>query len=330
MKKILMIGTGGTIASAATADGLEPQISSAEILHYIPDISKLCEIDTLEVCNIDSTNISPHIWTLLTETIREHYERYDGFVITHGTDTMAYTAAALSYMIQHSPKPIVITGSQKPINMEISDSKTNLYDSFLYASSDKASGVQIVFNGKVILGTRGRKTHSKSYNAFSSINYPYIAVIQDSHLISFIELPKSEGPAFYPMMNPKVGLFKLTPGAEADVLDFMLAKNDAMIIESYGVGGIPSLPEYGFNDTIKKWTSEGKIIVMTTQVPNEGSDMEVYKVGHALKSQLNILEAYDMTTEAVVTKLMWALGRESNPEKIKQLFYQTIANDILY
>lgn len=330
MKKILMIGTGGTIASAATPDGLEPQISSAEILHYIPGISKLCKIDTLEVCNIDSTNISPPIWTLLTETIREHYESYDGFVITHGTDTMAYTAAALSYMIQHSPKPIVITGSQKPINMEISDSKTNLYDSFLYASSDKASGVQIVFNGKVILGTRGRKTHSKSYNAFSSINYPYIAVIQDNHLISFIEQPKAEQPAFYPMMNPKVGLFKLTPGVEADILDYMFSKKDAVVIESYGVGGIPSLPEYGFNDTIQKWTKKGKIIVMTTQVPNEGSDIEVYKVGHSLKSQLNVLEAYDMTTEAVVTKLMWVLGRESNPEKIKQLFYQTIANDILY
>lgn len=330
MKRILMLGTGGTIASAATPDGLEPQISSAEILHYIPDISKLCQIDTLEVCNIDSTNISPHIWTLLTETIREQYERYDGFVITHGTDTMAYTAAALSYMIQRSPKPIVITGSQKPINMEISDSKTNLYDSFLYASSDKASGVQIVFNGKVILGTRGRKTHTKSYDAFSSINYPYIAVIQDKHLIQFIEQPKSETPAFYPSINPKVGLFKLTPGAEADVLDYMLSKKDAVIIESYGVGGIPSLPEYGFNEVIQKWTKHGKVIVMTTQVPNEGSDMEVYKVGHELKNQVNIFEAYDMATEAVVTKLMWALGRTTDVEDVKQLFYQTIANDILY
>ncbi|MFL2104834.1 asparaginase [Desemzia sp. FAM 23991] len=330
MKRILMIGTGGTIASAATPDGLDPQMSSADILHYIPSISKLCEIDTLEVCNIDSTNISPDIWTLLTETICEHYDQYDGFVITHGTDTMAYTAAALSYMIQNSPKPIVITGSQKPINMEISDSKTNLYDSFLYASSDKASGIQIVFNGKVILGTRARKTHSKSFNAFSSINYPYIAIIQDSHLIQFIEQPKMEQPIFYPSINAKVGLYKLTPGAEAEVLDFMLSKKDAIIIESYGVGGIPSLPEYGFYDVIKKWTKLGKVIVMTTQVPNEGSDMEVYKVGHKLKNKVSVLEAYDMTTEAVVCKLMWALGRESSPEKIKDLFYTTIANDILY
>ena len=330
MKRILMIGTGGTIASALTADGLEPQMASSDILHYIPNISKFCEVSTLEVCNIDSTNMSPEIWTLLTETIRDHYDQYDGFVVTHGTDTMAYTAAALSYMIQNSPKPIVITGSQKPINMEISDSKTNLYDSFLYASSDKASGVQIVFNGKVILGTRARKTHSKSFKAFSSINYPYIAIIQDSHLIQYIQQPSAIKPDFYPAINPKVGLFKLTPGAEAEILDFMLSKKDAVIIESYGVGGIPSFPEYGFYDVIKKWTKRGKIIVMTTQVPNEGSDMEIYKVGNKLKNKVSVLEAYDMTTESVVCKLMWALGRESKPEKVKSLFYQTIANDILY
>ena len=330
MKRILMIGTGGTIASALTADGLEPQMASSDILHYIPNISKFCEVSTLEVCNIDSTNMSPDIWTLLTETIRDNYDQYDGFVVTHGTDTMAYTASALSYMIQNSPKPIVITGSQKPINMEISDSKTNLYDSFLYASSDKASGVQIVFNGKVILGTRARKTHSKSFKAFSSINYPYIAIIQDNRLIQYIQQPTANQPDFYPEINPKVGLFKLTPGAEAEILDFMLSKKDAVIIESYGVGGIPSFPEYGFYDVIKKWTKRGKIIVMTTQVPNEGSDMEIYKVGNKLKNKVSVLEAYDMTTESVVCKLMWALGRESNPDKVKTLFYQTIANDILF
>lgn len=330
MKRILMIGTGGTIASALTAGGLEPQMASSDILHYIPNISKFCEVSTLEVCNIDSTNMSPDIWTLLTETIRDNYDQYDGFVVTHGTDTMAYTASALSYMIQNSPKPIVITGSQKPINMEISDSKTNLYDSFLYASSDKASGVQIVFNGKVILGTRARKTHSKSFKAFSSINYPYIAIIQDNHLIQYIQQPAAAQPEFYPTINPKVGLFKLTPGAEAEILDFMLSKKDAIIIESYGVGGIPSFPEYGFYDVIKKWTKRGKIIVMTTQVPNEGSDMEIYKVGNKLKNKVSVLEAYDMTTESVVCKLMWALGRESDPDKVKTLFYQTIANDILF
>lgn len=325
-----MIGTGGTIASKVTPDGLHPQLTSEEILEYIPGISKLCEVETLQLCNIDSTNISPDLWILLTNSIRENYNNYDGFVICHGTDTMAYTAAALSYLIQGSPKPIIITGAQRPINMEVTDSKTNLFDSFYYASSEQACGVQIVFNGKVILGTRARKTRSKSFQAFSSINYPYLAVIQEEHILSYISQEKKAEPVFYDSLNPRVALFKLTPGADPDILSYMLSVKDAVIIESYGVGGIPSLPDNRFFEVIRDWTDKGKVIVMTTQVPNEGSDMNIYQVGHELKSKVNILEAYDMNTEAVVCKLMWILGMTGNLEEIKRLFYTTISNDILY
>ena len=330
MKKILMIGTGGTIASQATSNGLDPQMTLDEILTYIPDIAKICDVDTIQICNIDSTNISPEHWIMLVNTIRENYDKYDGFVICHGTDTMAYTAAALSYMVQNSAKPILLTGAQKPINKESSDSKINLFDSFLYATFDGTSGVQIVFNGKVILGTRARKTRTKSFQSFSSINYPYLAVIQDGHIIQYINLAKAEAPVFYDTLNTKVGLFKLTPGAEADVLSYMLERNDAVIIESYGVGGIPSMPQYHYLEVIQDWIAKGKTVVMTTQVPNEGSDMNVYKVGYNLKSKVPILEAYDMITEAVVCKLMWILGQTKDPEKIKKLFYTTISNDILY
>jgi L-asparaginase len=330
MKKILMIGTGGTIASKSTPGGLHPQMSLDEILSYVPSISGLCEVDTYQLCNIDSTNMAPEIWTSLVALIKDKYDLYDGFVICHGTDTMAYTASALSYMIQDSPKPIAITGAQRPINMEITDSKTNLYDSFLYAASDSSCGVQIVFNGKVILGTRARKTHSKSFQAFSSINYPYLAVIQDGHLIHYITHCKSDTPTFYSELNPRVCLFKLTPGVDADILSYMLAKNDAVIIESYGVGGIPSLPQYKYFDVIQEWTRKGKTVVMTTQVPNEGSDMTVYMVGHELKRKVKIMEAYDMISEAVVCKLMWILGQTNDPVEIQKLFYTTIGNDILY
>ena len=300
MKKILLLGTGGTIASKETLDGLAPQMSLEEILTYLPEISAMCQIDTIQVCNIDSTNISPIIWVKLVETIRENYNSYDGFLILHGTDTMAYTAAALSYMIQKSPKPIVITGAQ------------------------------IIFNGKIILGTRARKTHSKSLQAFSSINYPYLAIIQGSRIIQFIHQNKDTTPLFYTKLNSNIGIFKLVPGMSEGVLDYMLSKNDAIIIESYGVGGIPSKPNYSYYDIMKKWNSKNKIFVMTTQVPNEGSDMTVYKVGHNLKRDLNILEAYDMITEAVVCKLMWILGLTNEPKEVKKLFYTTIENDILY
>ena len=156
-----MIATGGTIASKATSDGLAPGMDSSGLLSYVPEIKKFCDVDSVQIFNIDSTNITPEHWLKIAATIRENYERYDGFVVCHGTDTMAYTAAVLSYMVQHSPKPIVLTGSQKPIDKEDTDARINLRDSFLYASSDKASDVVIVFQGKVIAGTRAKKSARK-------------------------------------------------------------------------------------------------------------------------------------------------------------------------
>ena len=156
-KRILMIATGGTIASKRSDDGLKPLITSDELLGYVPDVTRFCHADAVQVLNIDSTNMQPKHWLLIAETIEKHYDAYDGFVVCHGTDTMAYTAAALSYLIQNSKKPIVITGAQKPIDLEITDAKTNLTDSLLFASCERAHDVNIVFDGKVIAGTRGKK-----------------------------------------------------------------------------------------------------------------------------------------------------------------------------
>ena len=169
MKKVLMIGTGGTIASEMTADGLTPGLSPEKLLQFVPAISELCEADCVSVFSVDSTNITPEHWMRIAGAVRDAYDRYDGFVISHGTDTMAYTAAALSYLIQRSPKPIVLTGAQKPIYYDSTDSRTNLIDAFVCAGSEQLAGVSIVFNGRVILGTRARKTCSKSFAAFCRI-----------------------------------------------------------------------------------------------------------------------------------------------------------------
>ena len=187
MKRILLIATGGTIACKRSDAGLKPLISSEELLAYVPSAREFCKTDALQLFNLDSTNIQPGHWLAMASAIEEHYEHYDGFVICHGTDTMAYTAAALSYLIQNSQKPIVITGAQKPIDMEITDAKTNLSDSLRFASCDRSHGVVIVFDGKVIAGTRGKKERTKSYDAFSSINFPYIATIQESHILINID-----------------------------------------------------------------------------------------------------------------------------------------------
>ena len=261
--------------------------------------------------------------------IKENYDNFDGFIIAHGTDTMSYTASALSYLIQNSKKPIILTGSQKPINLEISDGKTNLLDSFTYACDENAKGVVVIFNGNVILGTRARKVRTKSFNAFSSIDYPRIAIVQDNHVIPYIT-NLNDNTTFYDKLDNKVGLLKLIPGITSDVLEFMLNKYDALVIESFGVGGLPMYEGNKFNEVIEKYTSLGKIIVMTTQVPNEGSDIAIYQVGHYLKQNKHILEAYDMTTEAVVTKLMWVLSLTKDVNEVRNMFYKTISNDILF
>ena len=244
VKRILMIGTGGTIASEMSPSGLTPELNSDQLLSFVPRIGELCHVDCIQLYSLDSTNIRPAHWLGAARTIQERYDDYDGFVISHGTDTMAYTAAALSYLIQGSPKPIILTGAQKPIWFDGTDSKRNLTDAFLYACRG-CGGVQIVFNGKVILGTRARKTCSKSFQAFSSVNYPDLAVVQDEHLLQYMRCACYPRPLFYDRLDDNVGLLKLIPGTPAAVLEFMLERYDGLVIESFGVGG---LPEYEGDD----------------------------------------------------------------------------------
>lgn len=327
MKKILLIGTGGTIASEVTQSGLAPELTAAQLLAHIPAISELCAVDSIQLLNLDSTNIAPEHWRLMVRCLKTHYDDYDGFVITHGTDTMAYTAAALSYLVQGSPKPIVLTGAQKPIGFDGTDSKINLLDAFRCAAAD-FPGVSLVFNGRVILGTRAQKTRSKSFHAFSSINYPYLGVLRDGTLLTYIRQECAARPAFCTELDSRVALLKLVPGADRELLDFLLDRNDALIIESYGVGGLPE--SGGFYDSVCRGLERGKTVVLTTQVQNEGSDLTVYQVGNRLKNDLGVLEAYDMTTEAVVAKLMWILGRTRDRAEVGRLFYAPVAHDILW
>ena len=270
MKNILCIGTGGTIASEMASDGLAPELNADQLLRYVPQILEFCRPVCTQIFSIDSTNMAPSRWLQIAACIREHYDEFDGFVITHGTDTMAYTAAALSYLIQRSPKPIILTGAQKPIESDNTDSKINLEDAFRCACSP-LRGVMVVFNGKVILGTRARKTHSKSFRAFSSINYPELAYIQDGHVLPFIQPECQDHPVFYDKLGEKVALLKMIPGTDSALLEWLLEHNDALIIESFGVGGMPSYQGSEFYDLLAQGIARGKTVVMTTQVENEGS-----------------------------------------------------------
>lgn len=327
MKKILFIATGGTIASKKSDTGLKPQITPEELLSFVPGIASICQVEAVSLLNLDSTNMEPRHWKKIVECVQDNYEEYDGFVIAHGTDTMAYTAAALSYMIQNNKKPVVITGSQKPIDMDITDAKTNLMDSFIYAVDEDSQGVVIVFDGKVIAGTRAKKVRSKSYNAFSSIDFPSLAVIQDEILVRYI--PKKEYKdevCFYTEMNDNIFLLKLIPGIHPDILELLFQKYDAIIVESFGVGGIPKSIRKEFNDLCGKY--KDKLVIMSTQVAHEGSDMTVYEVGSMTKRNCHLLESYDMTSECVIAKTMWLLANQQ--DNVKKAFYKNINYDVLF
>ena len=331
MKKILMIGTGGTIACKQTDSGLTPGLTAEDVLAYIPAVEKVCQVETIQVMNIDSSNMTPVLWKDIVNAIEENYANYDGFVVCHGTDTLAYTAAALSYMIQNSAKPIVVTGSQKPISKDVTDAKTNLLDSFIYASDDESQNVSIVFDGKVICGTRAKKERAKSYNAFSSINFPYLAVIQDGIIIRYIpEVPVRGIPSFYYDMSDKVTLLKLYPGMKPEVLSYLFENYDIVVIESFGVGGMPETLMETFYEEMEKWKGTDKLAVMTTQVANEGSNMTIYEVGRQVKQDFHMIESYDMTLEATMTKLMWLRSMNYSNKRLREAFYTEINRDILF
>lgn len=329
MKRILMITTGGTIASMPGQNGLTPALSSDELLTFVPELSEICKTDTLQLYHLDSTNIGPRQWIGLVECIRSRYSDYDGFVITHGTDTMAYTAAALSYLIQNPDKPIVLTGSQKSIYNRDTDARNNLLRAFLYASSDLAWGVQIVFDTSVILGTRAHKVRSKSFNAFSSINYPETAVFRDMKLVPFLPKPQyCYPPRFDTKLNEKVFALRLLPGMNGDIFSYLIPHYDGLIIEGFGMGGLPTM-EPSMIEGLKNWTKEGRLTVFSTQVQNEGSDLSIYEVGRIAKELPGVLEAHDMTPEAVAVKLMWALGQGADPFDARRLFSTPIQFDLI-
>ena len=330
MKQVLLISTGGTIASTVRKNGLTPTIKPKDMLRFIEGINNMCRIETYQLLNLDSTNIQPEHWIDIVKFIKSKYSEYDGFVITHGTDTLAYTSAALSYFIQNSSKPIVLTGSQKPINVDTTDAKKNLKDSIRYSIEDKASGVHIVFDGKVIIGTRARKTRTKSFNAFESINFPYAAFIDEERIAHYISEEKKDGaPIFCDKLYPNIFLLKLAPGMDPDVIDYIGKKYEGVVIESYGSGGLPFEDRRNFLEKLGDLTSKGKIVVISTQVAEEGSDLNSYEVGIKTIKKYQILQAYDMTVESAMTKLMWIMGKTKDYEKVKSLFYNKINNDII-
>ena len=339
MKKILMVATGGTIASTQAGSGLAPTLTGHELAAMVPGIDGLCELDVCQPMNIDSTNMRPRDWLAVRDTIVDAYDDYDGFVVLHGTDTMAYTAAALSYLIQGSPMPIVLTGSQQPMANPFTDAKLNLYQSLLYALDDASCDVCVVFGGDVICGTRARKQRTMSFNAFTSMNMPPLACIRNNRIVRPATLPlthalpaqgdtraASAQPRLFDALDERVIVIRLTPELGPSVLDLLARDYDAVVLETFGIGGIPDYGG-GWHAAISRWVESGRIVVVTTQVPEEGLDLGVYEVGRAYANMGGVLAAGDMTVEAIVAKTMWALGQTRNQARVAELFAHPVNND---
>lgn len=327
-KKILVLSTGGTIASTKSMDGLIPSVKGASLFNEIPGLTQNYEIEVRDILHLDSSNIQPEEWVLIGKEVFHSYKGFDGIVITHGTDTMAYTASILTFMLVNPPLPIVLTGSQLPLFHQLTDATDNLRSAFAMAASG-VPGIFVAFDRKIILGCRAVKIRTTGFDAFESVNYPYIARVDSNGLNIDRQWLKEreEVPSFCGALCPDVFLIKLTPGLNPGIFDMLLQlQYKGIVIEAFGAGGLHFIHR-DLISKISKLLEKGIPVVINSQCLYEKSDLSVYQVGQkALKE--GVISALDMTTEATVTKLIWALGQTNDMEEIRKIFETNYGGEI--
>lgn len=327
MYNILMLTTGGTIMSVDTNEGFAPA-SPDVLLSQMGDVAKDYNVSVKEILRLDSSNIQPEEWKIIVKEVYSAGTDYDGIVIIHGTDTMSYTSSMLSYMLRNLPIPVVITGSQVPVGQPFSDAIPNLFAAFSMAAS-ATPGVFVVFDRKVILGTRAVKVRTTGFNAFESINAPYAAVIDATGLhIDRETIIAPEGKySLSDSYSSDVFLLKLTPGTDPSIIDKLIDMGyKGIVIEAFGLGGIQFMRR-DFIAKLERARKEGVAVVVCSQCLYERSDFSLYQVGQKVM-QTGAIQAFDMTSEATVTKLMWALGQTDDVKRIRIIFETNYAGEI--
>lgn len=306
--------------------------------HHVPELKRFnFQIDALAFePAIDSSDMEPRYWIKIAHIIADHYDSYDGFVLLHGTDTMAYTASALSFMLENIGKPLIVTGSQLPIGQLRTDGKENLLTSIEIAAARDEEGrpmvpeVCIFFESRLMRGNRTTKINSEGFNAFRSFNLHSLAhagidIKYERHLI---RRPKP-GAAFKPhfLLDTNVMMLTLFPGIRKEVVDTCFQINDlrAVILKTYGSGNAPQKP--WFVERIKQLIQQGIIVVNITQCYKGSVEMHRYETGLQLL-QAGVVNGYDSTVEGMITKLMFLLGHGYSNEKIVQLMNTDIAGEI--
>ena len=325
-KKILLLTTGGTIASMPGGEGLEPH--RADVMdRELQQLRTYYVITVRDVMCLDSSNISPEEWRFIAREIFENRLGYDGVVVSHGTDTMAYTASAVTFMLRNIDRPVVFTGSQLPLADYLSDGPENLRTAFAMAATG-CPGVFLAFDRKVMLGCRAVKVRASGFSAFESVNARYAGMVSNLGLVLDQEvLPKSTGDAqLLDKVSKDVFLLKLTPGLSPAIFDMLAAMGyRGIVVEAFGLGGFNVLNK-GLRG-IQRAVEDGISVVVTTQCLYDSSDLRVYQVGNKLL-EMGVIQGRDMTSEAAMTKLMWAIGQGMEQKEIAELFAQNLAGEI--
>jgi len=326
-KKILLIHTGGTIGMTRDSRSgvLRPDRFYASLLKVIPELSAIADIQVEIPFVFDSAELNFQHWQKLAAIIRAHLPGTQGVVITHGTDTLAYTASALSYMLHNVPVPVILTGAQKPLSELRSDARNNLINAVELATAEIPE-VGIFFDYKLMRGNRTSKSHSGSFDAFASPNYPLLAEVGINMEIFRANVLKPGGHFHvFEKFSSALAVLKLFPGCNAD---YFQPGNGirAVLLIAYGAGTIP-LQSGGLEARIGGWIEAGKLVVLASEARGGRIEPQLYESGCRLQ-QMGVLSTGDMTFEAAATKLMFLMGQYERPELIQTHFQKSLAGEM--